>query len=135
MMKKWSPGAPPALRGKGRTTCPFCDDETLILSYGDVPDDDSHIELYCLNPECCARDIHILANAGHDRLTERADYEALCQVDNGPAAERNPDGWHMWSGGSLLKEDMNGLRLRRRCGEAVPCQCDTCQGRALAADG
>jgi hypothetical protein len=107
--------------------CPYCGMNSLIRSYGDIAADDMRIEAYCTNVECEAREVIILANTRH-AVGPRADLNAPYDVDRGPASPRNPRGWHMWTGSSLVRDD-SSYRLRRRRGEHLECQCDTCQGR------
>ena len=54
----WEPRTQPAVRRAVRKTpCPYCGEQTLIISYGDIREDDVQIQLYCKNSECAAREI------------------------------------------------------------------------------
>jgi hypothetical protein len=68
------------LREHGHLRCPFCGDETLISSAGDIPEDDLRIEVYCDNDECEVRTTTIVAM----RIgvpNDRSDVRALEEVD------------------------------------------------------
>jgi hypothetical protein len=64
MSKTWYPQKrqQPAIRRQSTTCpCPYCGDDSLIQSWGDRPADLVRVELYCLNPDCEAREITIVA--------------------------------------------------------------------------
>jgi hypothetical protein len=59
------------------------------LSYGDVPQDEERIELYCRSSECGVREFTILAlNSEKHSYSERADVRALAEIDDPQPAER-----------------------------------------------
>jgi hypothetical protein len=100
----------------------------LIESWTDLGADTVRVELYCNNSNCAAREIVILAHT-RGEAGQRADLDALDNVDRGPATKRNSSGLH-WSGASLLVFDERKT-LTRRQGEHIPCDCDACRGEPL----
>lgn len=83
-------GDPPWSRTTGAKSmpCPFCGSRELLLGYGDHPDDDRRIELYCNNDHCAAREITVLARMRSAADRTRADLIALRAVDEGTERER-----------------------------------------------
>lgn len=71
--------------------CPYCGKKAVLISYGDIPEDDLRIELYCDNTWCEVRTFTIVA-LRTDRLLQnhRTDVAALHEVDEGTDEERVP---------------------------------------------
>jgi hypothetical protein len=109
---RFEAGGTPWIRSRLRKdspyVCPFCGAATLILSYGDVPDDDLRVEAYCDYIDCEVREMTILAMriggpAG------RADIDALKRIDVGDARTSTRD----LTGFSILERDAAVLARRR----------------------
>lgn len=96
------------LREDERPRCPFCGSRALVLSDGDVRDDDLRIELYCDNSDCNVREMTILAM----RIAEpnqRADVRALQEIDT----QGDPDGMSTADTTSRVERDQRTLERRR----------------------
>jgi hypothetical protein len=63
------------------TRCPFCGEESAILSVSVRSADYGRVEIYCDSPECDAREIIILVRRG-EGAHQRADVRALRAVDH-----------------------------------------------------
>jgi len=89
------------LREEPNYTCPFCGEESLILSTGDIRDDDLRVEAYCNNSDCAVREMTILAmRVGGP--AGRADIDALERID----AEAS-------GGADIISRDRSILSRRR----------------------
>lgn len=88
----WNAGTPPWVRRQsGRTLhCPFCGDQSLKRSTGDVPDA-GRIELHCDNMSCDARTmVVLLLQDGGFQAHRRADVRALQAIDDDPNRPKEP---------------------------------------------
>jgi hypothetical protein len=78
----------PAIR-KQPTACPYCGDDSLILSWGDDAKNLVRIELYCKNEDCEAREITIVAET-RGAAPARADLDRRSRAT--PSEPRRPRG-------------------------------------------
>lgn len=77
-------------------SCPYCGGQSLLTSYGDIPDDRYRVEVYCDNPSCVIRTMAIVALRSDSPLAhERADVKALRAVDNGTEEEQEEEGYEL----------------------------------------
>ena len=123
----WRPELAPAIRAMPAPVCPYCGAASLIESWTDLRADTVHVDLYCNNSNCAAREIVILAHT-RGEAGQRADLDALADVDRGPATKRNPTGLHWPNDASLLDFDEQDT-LRRRQGQHIPCDCEACRAQ------
>ena len=107
--------------------CPYCGGQSLLTSYGDIPDDKYRIELYCDNSSCVVREMTVIALRTDTAIPQnRADVKALHEVDRGTEEEqvaegheliRDDDGKVIGSATSLAaisNMDLDASALRRR---------------------
>jgi hypothetical protein len=107
--------------------CPYCGGQSLLISYGDIPDDKYRIELYCENSHCVVREMTIIALRTDTTVArDRADVRALRAVDQGTEEEQIAEGHELirdesgrvigsaTSLGDILNMDLDASALRRR---------------------
>jgi hypothetical protein len=88
----WEAGAEPWARHRPDRAllCPFCGDQSLKRSMGDIPDA-GRLELYCYNSGCDARTmVVLLLRDGGFEAHRRADVRALQAIDDGPSPPQGP---------------------------------------------
>ncbi|MBS1878621.1 MAG: hypothetical protein JST31_03815 [Actinobacteria bacterium] len=108
--------------------CPYCGGQSLLISYGDIPEDKYRIELYCENSSCVVREMTIIALCTDTAVSQdRADVRALHVVDRGTEEEQVAEGYELIrdeagnvigrgiSAGTMLSNtDFGASTLRRR---------------------
>ena len=87
-------GTTPAIReAADEYRCPFCGENTLVRSYGDLSDDNFRVELYCENALCDTREMAIIGLRMNGRVSDRrADVAAIQAVDDGTEVEQEAEG-------------------------------------------
>lgn len=107
--------APWVRKNFGEIRCPFCGAQNVLLSYGDVKEDDRRVELYCDNTWCEVRQFTILAMRTNNPF-DRADVYALHEIDAGMEHERLPDGVNIMDPvvARKLEVHSDGILGRRR---------------------
>jgi len=77
---RWAPGDTPWLRThtRGLADCYFCGDDTVILSFTDMPADNGRVTTYCDNTDCDAREVEVLVvDDGTDGTRRRTDVRIM----------------------------------------------------------
>jgi hypothetical protein len=87
-------GTTPAIReALDEYPCPFCGKNTLLKSYGDLPQDNYRVELYCDNTLCDTRTMVIVGLRMNGQVSDhRADAAAIQAIDRGTEAEQEAEG-------------------------------------------
>lgn len=69
--------------GAGYLTCYFCGEISVKRSYGDFPEDNGRLELYCTNQNCEAREVAVIVLKDAIGAHRRADVRVLHALDEG----------------------------------------------------
>lgn len=112
---EYTEGDQPSVRrlAAAGTPCPFCGAQQLLISTEDVHDDDLRVELYCDNQMCDVREMTVIALRTNGP-PERADVDALREIDAGVGAERLPDTIELARDWELVETHSAGTLARRR---------------------
>lgn len=74
-------------RSDGGMLCYFCGERTVMISFGDLPEDTGRLRLYCDNTQCGAREFTVLVERDGADAVMRADVRALRALDEKPGAK------------------------------------------------
>lgn len=92
--------------------CPWCGENTWIVSRDDVEDDLGRVQMFCSNDQCESQETELLVMRAYDATTlaqRRADIRALRAIDDGV-----PEGYRVT--GTTMDKRLSGVaeRARRR---------------------